>query len=108
VGIISVSANLYKVPGINPEFIHTTALTALIPIGKAGLLLVLLGMLFSIAGSAIETCFSGAYNLAQYMEWDWGKSKHPLNVPRFTLSWLGILAAAAFIIMSGFDPIVLT
>lgn len=104
-GIVAVSAVLFYTPHINPEFISTPALAALIPLGKAALLLALLGMLFSIGGSAVETCFAGAYSIAQYLGWNWGKSKHPLNVPKFTYTWLLILVAAFLIAMTGFDPV---
>lgn len=104
-GIVAVAASLFYTPHINPEFISTSALAALIPLGKAGLLLALLGMLFSIAGSAVETCFAGAYSISQYLGWEWGKNKHALNVPKFTYTWLLILAAAFLIVITGFDPV---
>jgi manganese transport protein len=107
-GIIAVSANLFAGPQINPEFINTAALAALIPFGKAALLLVLLGMLFTITGAAIETCFAGAYNISQYYGWKWGKHHNPLSVPRFTITWIVILIVATLIIMTGFDPITVT
>lgn len=107
-GIIAVSANLFFKPQIIPQFISTPAMAAMIPYGKAALLLVLLGMLFSIAGAAIETCFAGAYNIAQYYGLKWGKHTHPLKVPRFTLIWLVMLVAATLIILTGFDPITVT
>jgi manganese transport protein len=107
-GIIMVAANLFLGPQINPEFINTAALAALIPLGKAALLLALLGMLFSIGGSAIETCFSGAYNIAQYAGWKWGKHLHPLKVQRFTLTWIITLLVAILIAITGFDPITIT
>jgi manganese transport protein len=107
-GIIIASAHFFQSGQINPEFIHTTALEALIPFGQAGVLLLLLGMLFSIGGAVVETSFAGAYNLSQYMGWKWGKNLNPLSVPHFTLSWLAILVAAFAIIITGFDPINLT
>jgi manganese transport protein len=106
--IIIVSADLFKGQQITPEFIHTAALATLIPLGKAAVLLVLLGMLFAIGGAAIESCFSGAYNIAQYFEWRWGKHMHPLTVPRFTYTWIIMLTVATAIILSGYDPIGLT
>lgn len=106
--IIIVSARLFQGAEISPEFLNTTALNALIPYGQAGLLLALLGMLFSIGGSAVETCFAGAYNLAQYFGWKWGISKQPLEVKRFTLSWLGFLTAAFLLVITGLDPISIT
>jgi manganese transport protein len=107
-GIIAVSANLFMGQQIIPEFINTSALAALIPFGQAGLLLALLGMLFAITGAAIETCFAGAYNIAQYKDWKWGKHQDPLKVPRFTLTWLISLVAASLFILTGFDPITVT
>lgn len=107
-GIIIASAHLFQAAQINPQFINTTALAALVPLGQAGLILALIGMLFSIGGSAVETCFAGAYNLSQYMKWKWGKSHPPLSVPNFTWSWLAILLAALMIVITGFDPIVIT
>jgi manganese transport protein len=107
-GIIIASAHYFESAQISPEFIHTTALEALVPFGQAGLLLVLLGMLFSIGGAVVETSFAGAYNLAQYMGWKWGKHLNPLKTPHFTLSWLAIIVLAFAIIMTGFDPINLT
>jgi manganese transport protein len=107
-GIIIASAHYFESPQISPEFIHTTALESLVPFGQAGLLLVLLGMLFSIGGAVVETSFAGAYNLSQYMGWKWGKHLNPLKTPHFTLTWLAILFMAFAIIMTGFDPINLT
>lgn len=107
-GIVAVSANLFSGPQINPEFINTPALAALIPYGQAGLLLVLLGMLFTISGAAVETCFAGAYNIAQYYGFRWGKHTHPLKAPRFTLVWICMLVAGTLLILTGFDPITVT
>jgi manganese transport protein len=107
-GIMMVSTNLFMGPHILPEFISTPALAALIPYGQAGLLLALLGMLFTISGAAIETCFAGAYNIAQYYGLKWGKHTHPLKVPRFTLIWIIMLMAGTLLILTGFDPITVT
>jgi manganese transport protein len=106
--IIIVSAHYFESPQINPGFINTPALTTLIPFGQAGLLLTLLGMLFAIGGAVVETTFAGAYNISQYFNWKWGKHLHPLKVPRFTWTWLIILAIAFAIIIAGFDPITIT
>jgi manganese transport protein len=106
--IVIVSAHFFEARQISPEFINTPALTALIPFGQAGLLLVLLGMLFAIGGAVVETAFAGAYNIAQYLGWKWGKHLNPLKVPNFTWTWLGILIIAFAIIIAGFDPITVT
>jgi manganese transport protein len=94
--------------GVEPEFIGTVALGAQVPLGTIGLLLALVGILFAVGGAAIDTCFSGAYNAAQYFGWEWGKYRRPSGAPRFTIAWLFLLALALLIIMTGIDPVLLT
>ena len=94
--------------GIEPELIGTVALGAQVPLGEIGLLLALVGILFAVGGAAVDTCFSGAYNLAQFFGWEWGRHRRPSGAPRFTLAWVGLLALALLVIMSGIDPVLLT
>jgi manganese transport protein len=94
--------------GVEPEFIGTVALGAQVPLGQIGLLLALVGILFAVGGAAIDTCFSGAYNVAQYFGWEWGKYRRPSGAPRFTIAWIVLLALALLVIMSGIDPVMLT
>jgi manganese transport protein len=94
--------------GIEPELIGTVALGAQVPLGQIGLLLALVGILFAVGGAAIDTCFSGAYNLAQFFGWEWGKNRRPSGAPRFTLAWIALLVLALAVIMSGIDPVLLT
>jgi Mn2+/Fe2+ NRAMP family transporter len=77
-------------------------------VGQVGLLLALIGILFAVGGAAIETSFAGAYNVAQFFGWKWGKKERPAGAPRFTLSWLVIFALALLVVMTGLDPIKLT
>ena len=44
-------------------------------LGQYGLLLALIGILFAVGGATIETSFAGAYNLAQFFGWEWGKHR---------------------------------
>jgi manganese transport protein len=94
--------------GVKPEFLGSVALGAQVPLGEIGLVLALVGMLFAIGGAAIDTCFSGAYNLAQFLGWEWGKHRNPAGAPRFTISWLVLLVLAMFIVMTGMDPVLVT
>jgi len=94
--------------GINPEHLGTIALGAEEPLGKAGLLFALVGILFAVGGASIDTVFSGAYNLAQYLGWEWGRYRHPAGAPRFALTWLVLLVAALAIVITGVDPVMLT
>jgi manganese transport protein len=99
---------LFMPLGVEPEFIGTVALGAQVPLGQIGLILALVGILFAVGGAAIDTCFSGAYNVAQYFGWEWGKYRRPGGAPRFTIAWVVLLALALLVIMSGIDPVMLT
>jgi manganese transport protein len=94
--------------GVNPEHLGTIALGAEEPIGKIGLLLAVVGILFAVGGAAIDTAFSGAYNVAQFFGWEWGRYRHARRAPRFALSWVVLLALALAIVITGVDPVMLT
>jgi Mn2+/Fe2+ NRAMP family transporter len=99
---------LFLPNGIEPELLGTVALGAEVPLGTIGLLLALLGICFAVGGAAIDTCFSGAYNLAQFFGWEWGKHRTPATAPRFSLAWLVLLVLALLVTMTGIDPVMLT
>jgi manganese transport protein len=108
VAIIMVSAQVLGPAQIDPAYLGTTALGAQHAYGETGLLLALLGMLFAVGGAAVEAAFSGAYTLAQFAGWEWGKYRSPSGAPRFTLSWLIFFALAFVIVATGVDPVILT
>jgi Mn2+/Fe2+ NRAMP family transporter len=94
--------------GISPEHLGTIALGAQQPLGQVGLLLAIVGILFAVGAASIDTVFSGAYNLAQFCGWEWGRYRHPSGAPRFTLTWLVLLVLGVGIVMTGVDAVVLT
>jgi Mn2+/Fe2+ NRAMP family transporter len=106
--LMIVGATVFLRHGINPEHLGTIALGAEQPLGKIGLLLAIVGILFAVGGASIDTVFSGAYNLAQFLGWEWGRYRHPAGAPRFTLTWLVLLVLAFAIVMTGVDPVMLT
>jgi manganese transport protein len=106
--LMIVSAVVFLPEGISPEFLGTPPLAAEHALGQVGLLLALVGILFAVGGAAIETSFSGAYNLAQFFGWRWGKKERPAAASRFTLSWLVIFALGLLVVMTGYDPVKLT
>jgi manganese transport protein len=108
IALIMTSSQVFHGLGVQPELIGTTALGAEMPLGEAGLLLALLGMLLAVGGAAIDTSFAGAYNIAQFMGWEWGKYRHPSGAPRFTIAWLMMFALAFLVIVTGLDPIMVT
>jgi Mn2+/Fe2+ NRAMP family transporter len=99
---------LFLSHGISPSHLGTVALAAEQPLGQLGLLLALVGILFAVGAASIDTVFAGAYNLAQFCGWEWGRYRHPRGAPRFALTWLVLLVLALAILMTGVDPVMLT
>jgi manganese transport protein len=108
IALIVVSAQVFAPLQVDPGYLGTTALGAQHAYGETGLLLALLGMLFAIGGAAVECAFSGAYTLAQFAGWEWGRYRGPAGAPRFTLTWLIFFGLAFVIVETGVDPVILT
>jgi manganese transport protein len=106
---LMITAGVLFLPqAIEPQFIGTVALGAQVPLGTVGLLLALIGILFAVGGAAIDTCFSGAYNVAQFFGWEWGRYRGNAGAPRFTLAWIVLLVLGLLVVMTGIDPVMLT
>ena len=108
IALIMVSAQVLAPAQIDPGYLGTTALGAQHAYGEVGLLLALLGMLFAVGGAAVEVAMSGAYTLAQFAGWEWGKYRGTRGAPRFTLAWLIFFALAFVVVETGVDPVILT
>jgi manganese transport protein len=108
IALIVVAGEVFFDPQIQPGYLGTTALGAQRAFGEAGLVLALIGMLFAVGGAAVECAFSGAYTLAQFAGWEWGKYRRPREAPRFTLAWVAFFALAFVIVETGVDPVLLT
>jgi manganese transport protein len=106
--LMIVGGSLFLDKGVDPAFLGSIALGAEVPLGQIGLLLALVGILFAVGGAAIDTLFSGAYNMAQFLGWEWGRYRHPRGAPRFTLAWVVILIIALGCVMTGVDAVQLT
>jgi manganese transport protein len=106
---LMIGAGALFVPrGIDPQLLGSVALVAQSPLGTIGLLLALVGILFAVSGAAIDTVFSGAYNMAQFFGWEWGKYRHNAGAPRFTIAWFVMLVLGFLIVVTGVDPILVT
>jgi manganese transport protein len=108
VGIMALAAQVLHPTGVVAESIGTVALAAQVPFGDTGLVLALLGILFALGGACVDTCFSSAYNLAQFNGWAWGKRKGHRGAPRWTVTWLVFYAIGYAIVATGVDPVQLT
>jgi Mn2+/Fe2+ NRAMP family transporter len=107
ISILASSAQLFGPANVSPEIPGTAALEAAIPFGKWGLIIALLGMLFAVAGAAVETCMANAYSIAQFFGWIWGRHKKPWEAPRFTITWIVLFLAALAIVLTGIDVMTL-
>jgi Mn2+/Fe2+ NRAMP family transporter len=101
--ILSSSAQLFGPANVDPQLPGSAALQAVIPFGRVGLLLALLGMLFAVAGAAVETCLANAYSVSQFFGWEWGRHKKPWEAPRFTIAWILLFVIALAIVLTGVD-----
>jgi manganese transport protein len=107
IAILANSAQLFGPANVGPELPGSTAMQAAIPLGGTGLLLALLGMLFAVAGAAVETCMANAYSIAQFFGWEWGRHKKPWDAPRFTLAWIILLLLSLALVLTGIDALTL-
>jgi manganese transport protein len=106
---LMIAAGALLLPaGIKPDLLGTVALVAQGPLGQAGLALALIGIAFAVSGAAIDSALSGAYNVAQFFGWEWGKYRKPVGAPRFALSWMIMLVLGLAVVAAGVDPIALT
>src|SRR4051812_40244513 len=76
--LLVVAAEVFNPVGVNPVQVGTVMLGPQSAFGETGLIIALIGVLFAFGGAAVDTCFSAAYNLAQFQGWPWGKkAKNP-------------------------------
>ena len=108
IALVMTAAEVFHPLQIQPDSLGTAALGPYVALGQTGLLLALVGMLFAVGGAAIDTCFAGAYTIAQFCGWEWGKYREAHGAPRFTLAWIGMLAAGFVIVATGVDPVMVT
>jgi Mn2+/Fe2+ NRAMP family transporter len=103
--LVALGAQFFGPHEVDPQLPGTAALATADAMGRAGLYVAVLGMFFAFAGAAIETALSGAYNLAQFAGWPWGKHKAKRDAGRFTLSWVVVLLLSTLVVMTGVDPV---
>jgi Mn2+/Fe2+ NRAMP family transporter len=105
VGLLVLGALLFLPRGIFPEILSTTTMAGAFPFGQKALVLALIGTMACLAGAALETGLSGAYNLCQFFNLAWGKNRPANDVPIFTAAWVGMFVVAFLIAVSGVRPL---
>jgi manganese transport protein len=103
IALLAIAAQLFGPANVAPQLPGSVPLEAAIPLGRTGLVLALAGMLFAVAGAAVETCMSNAYAIAQFFGWEWGRHTKPWDAPRFTIAWIAMMLLALAIVLTGVD-----
>ena len=104
-GLLVLGAVVFLPRGIFPQLLSTTAMAGSFPFAKKALVLALIGTLACISGAAVETALSGAYNLCQFFNLNWGKNQPIKSVRAYTATWLAMFAVALIIALTGVRPL---
>lgn len=105
VALLALGALVFLPRGIFPEVLSTTTMAGAFPFARKALVLALLGTLACISGAAVETALSGAYNVCQFFNLNWGKNQPAKSVPVYTASWLLMFLVALTIALTGIPPL---
>lgn len=105
VGLLALGALVFLPREIFPQMLSTTTMAGAFPFGKKALVLALIGTLACISGAAVETALSGAYNICQFFNLEWGKNQPSKSVPVFTGTWIAMFAGALIIAVTGLRPL---
>jgi manganese transport protein len=105
VGLLVLGALVFLPRAIFPQVLSTTTMAGAFPFAKKALVLALIGTLACISGAAVETALSGAYNVCQFFNLNWGKNQPAKSVPVYTATWIGMFVAALIIAITGVRPL---
>jgi manganese transport protein len=90
---------------IFPNLLSTAIFAGAYPYAQKVLVLATLGALACIGGAAVETAMSGAYNVCQFFDYQWGKNRPLREVPVFASIWPAMFLVAMCIALSGLRPL---
>jgi manganese transport protein len=103
--LLGLGALVFLPRHIFPDLLSTVVFAGAYPFAQKAVLLALLGTMACIAGAAVETALSGAYNICQFFNLDWGKNQRAKSVPVYTATWLAMFALGAIIALTGARPL---
>src|SRR4051812_10782887 len=101
VALLALGALVFLPRGVFPQMLSTTAMAGAFPFAQKCLVIALLGTMACIAGAAVETALSGAYNVCQFFDLPWGKNQPAKRVPLYTAVWIGMFILALIIALTG-------
>lgn len=108
VAIQATSFLVLFAPGIAVEHLSQTALPVAVALGKAGLIVAIVGIFAATFGATLETLFATAYDVAQYFGWSYGKLQPPARAARFMTTMLAMLFGAMALALTTLNPITVT
>ena len=107
VALMVLGAILFLPRQIFPQLLSTAVMAGAFPFAGKALMIAAVGAMACIGGAAVETALSGAYNVCQFFNLNWGKNRPSKDVPVFTGGWVGMLAFALIIALTGVRPLTL-
>ena len=107
IGLLALGALVFLPREIFPNTLSTTMIAGAFPFATKALVLALLGTLACLCGAALETALSGAYNVCQFFNLNWGKNLPVKSAPFYTAAWIAMLTVAFVIAISGLRPLML-
>lgn len=105
IGLLVLGALIFLPRHIFPDLLSTAVFAGAFPFAQKALVFSLLGTLACIAGAAVETALSGAYNVCQFFNLDWGKSRPVKEVPIYTAAWLAMFGLGLVIALTQLRPL---
>ncbi len=108
---IAISVTAWVVLGplnIGVDSLGQVGLPVAVALGKIGLAIALLGFVAATFGAACETGLSVGYSVAQYFGAQWGKYVRPNEAVVFHVVILLATIAAAAVLMTDVDPVLIT
>ena len=105
VSLVALGALVFLPRSIFPDLLSSANFAAAYPFAQKALLFALFGTMACVAGAAVETALSGAYNVCQFFNLEWGKNQRAKSAPVYTATWLAMFALALIIAVTGVKPL---
>jgi len=107
VALMILGSILFLPRQIFPQLLSSAVMAGAFPFAGKALVIAAVGAMACIGGAAVETALSGAFNVCQFFNLNWGKNRPAKDVPVFTGGWVGMLALALIIALTGVRPLTL-
>jgi manganese transport protein len=105
IALLLMGAEVFARQGITPDLGGTATLVPALELGKWGAILAVMGIVGSVAGSAVETGLASGYDFAQFFRFEWGRRKKLTQTPQFDAAWLTTFVLAGLLLVTGVDPL---